>query len=208
LSQDEIEMVEVGPTDIDVLIEALRKLNNGIDALKITVSYLNEHVAGLQKTIDGLEKALQEHIGSMQEERRQLEDEIEALIKRLDERNAKFAKEIKLSMDLFLDNMSRRLEKLQDKLGELDSDIASIRAQMRELELVSTDAANVVKAETSSVRSKVSELEALVAELSTRLDKLESDILASNRENEARFGEILTRLAAIERLVKGEVQGA
>ncbi len=204
MAADEIEMVEIGPGDIGVLIEALRKLNNGIDALKLTVSYLNERVAELQKAIGGLEKALQSHLDSMHEEREHFEKEVESLLGELDERNARFAKDIKLSLDLFLERMSRRLDKLQESIEELNGDVAALRAQMREYELLATDAANTVKAETSSVRSKVSEMEALIAELSSRIDRLEGDIIAANRENQAVFGEILTRLSAIEKMLKGE----
>jgi len=208
VAADEVEMVEIGPGEIDVLIEALRKLNNGIDALKLTVGYLNKRVAELQKAIVGLENALQSHLDTMHEEREHFEKEVETLLSELEERNTRFAKDIKLSLDLFLERMSRRLEKLHESIEELNGDVAALRAQMREYELLATDAANTVKAETSSVRSKVSEMEALIAELSARLDRLEGDIIAANKESQAMFGEILTRLNAIERMLRGEAPEA
>ncbi len=204
--EDEVEIVEVGEGDIAVLITALRRLNNGVYALKVSLDFLNSRVGTLLDNIKELEKSLEGHLEGFKSEREKFSSESKKALEELKSESQKMTQEIKLSMDVFLEKLSHEIERLYDSIHGVSADINTILSQMKEVELVMTDTTAAVKAEASTLRTKYQDTEALVSELSQKISRLEETILAAINELRISNQELSLRMLNIEKRLAEQLQ--
>jgi len=195
--EEGIEIVEIGEGDIAVLLAALKRLNNGIYALKVTVDFLSSRIGALQENIFNLEKALRDHISRFQEETGKFSEESKEVLNSLRTYAETVPKEVRLSLDLFLEKLSRDLEEARSLVNTVESDILSLRAQVKEIQIVVTDTMSSVKADVSSLRAKFSEMEAVLSELAQKVARLEETVLATTKQLELAIRDLSTQVSAI-----------
>jgi hypothetical protein len=195
--EEGIEIVEIGEGDIAVLLAALKRLNNGIYALKVTVDFLSSRIGALQENIFNLEKALRDHIARVQEETGRLSAESKEVLNSMRSYAETLPKEVRLSLDIFLEKLSRDLEETRDLVGAVGGDILSLRSQVKEVQMVVTDTMSSVKADVGSLRAKLSEVEAVVSELAQRVLRLEETTLATYRQLELAIRDLSTQVTAL-----------
>lgn len=203
---DEVEIVEVGEGDIAVLLAALRRLNNGVYALKVTVDFLNSRMGTLLDTVKELEKSLNFHLEGFKAEKEAFTNESRRTLEEYRKETRGLSQEMRLSMDLFFEKLSGEMEKLYDSIRAIDSNINTLLSQLKEVELVLTDTAAALKAETTSLRAKYSETESLVSELSQKTSRLEETILAAVSELRLALHELSLKVLELEKLL-GEMKG-
>jgi chromosome segregation ATPase len=195
--EEGIEIVEIGEGDIAVLLAALKRLNNGIYALKVTVDFLSSRIGSLQENISNLEKALREHTTRMQEEMGKFSAESREILDSMRGYAEALPKDVRLSLDLFLEKLSRDLEEARSLVNTVEGDILSLRAQVKEVQMVVADTMSSVKADVSSLRAKFSEMEAVLSELAQRVSRLEETMLATTRQLEFAIRDLSTQVAAL-----------
>ncbi|UNQ72851.1 hypothetical protein [Infirmifilum sp. NZ] len=198
-SGDEVEIVEVGEGDIAVLLAALRRLNNGVYALKVTVDFLNSRVGSLVDSIKELEKSLESHLEGFKIEGEKITSENRKVLEELKQESRSMTQEIKISMDVFLEKLSQEINKLYDSIQIINGDVNTILSQMKEVELVMTDTTASVKAEVSTLRTKYQDTEVLLSELSQRVGRLEELLLAAVNELRISNQEISLRMLNVEK---------
>uniref|UniRef100_A0A7C1P0X7 Uncharacterized protein n=1 Tax=Thermofilum pendens TaxID=2269 RepID=A0A7C1P0X7_THEPE len=196
-----IEIVEIGEGDIAVLLAALKRLNNGIYALKVTVDFLSSRIGALQENMSNLEKALREHITQFQEETSRFSSESKDVLDDLRTYAEAVPKEVRLSLDLFLEKLSRDLEDARSLVSSVEGDILSLRAQIKEVQIVVADTMTSVKADVSSLRAKFSEMEAVLAELAQKVTRLEETMLAVTKQLEFAIRDLSTQVSALRRKI-------
>ena len=196
-----IEIVEIGEGDIAVLLAALKRLNNGIYALKVTVDFLSSRIGALQENMSNLEMALREHITQFQEETSRFSSESKDLLDDLRTYAEAVPKEVRLSLDLFLEKLSRDLEDARSLVSSVEGDILSLRAQIKEVQIVVADTMTSVKADVSSLRAKFSEMEAVLAELAQKVTRLEETMLAVTKQLEFAIRDLSTQVSALRRKI-------
>uniref|UniRef100_A0A7J3X8Q9 Uncharacterized protein n=1 Tax=Thermofilum pendens TaxID=2269 RepID=A0A7J3X8Q9_THEPE len=196
-----IEIVEIGEGDIAVLLAALKRLNNGIYALKVTVDFLSSRIGALQENMSNLEKALREHITQFQEETSRFSSESKDVLDNLRTYAEAVPKEVRLSLDLFLEKLSRDLEDARSLVSSVEGDILSLRAQIKEVQIVVADTMTSVKADVSSLRAKFSEMEAVLAELAQKVTRLEETMLAVTKQLEFAIRDLSTQVSALRRKI-------
>ena len=195
--EEGIEIVEIGEGDIAVLLAALKRLNNGIYALKVTVDFLSSRIGSLQENISSLEKALREHTTRMQEEMGKFSAESREIRDSMRGYAEALSKDVRLSLDLFLEKLSRDLEEARSLVNTVEGDILSLRAQVKEVQMVVADTMSSVKADVSSLRAKFSEMEAVLSELAQRVSRLEETMLATTRQLEFAIRDLSTQVTAL-----------
>lgn len=195
--EDEVEIVEIGEGDIALLLAALKRLNNGIYALKVTLDFLSSRVGTLQDGISNLERALKEHLASFREESRKSMEEERAFFESFRNEVGGLPKEVRLSLDLFLEKLSGELDETANLLRVLEGDIVSLRSQMKEVQLVVTDALAGVRGDVEGLSAKVSEMEALLAELAQRVARLEEITLTSIKELRLALQDVSLQVTAL-----------
>ncbi|QOJ79547.1 hypothetical protein IG193_03560 [Infirmifilum lucidum] len=203
---DEVEIVEVGEGDIAVLVAALRRLNNGVYALKVSLDFLNSRVGTLLDNIRELEKSLESHLEGFKSEREKFSSENRKALEELKSEAQKMTQEIKLSMDVFFEKLSREIERLYDSIHGVSADINTILSQMKEVELVMTDTTAAVKAEAGTLRTRYQDTEALISELSQRVSRLEETVLAAINELRISNQELSLRMSNIEKRLAEQPQ--
>jgi len=198
-SGDEVEIVEVGEGDIAVLLAALRRLNNGVYALKVTVDFLNSRVGALLDNIKDLEKSLESHLEGFRSEREKFSSESKRTLDELRQESQNMTREIKLSMDVFLERLSQEMEKLCNSIQGVNADVNTILSQLKEVELVMTDTTTSIKAESSTLRAKYQDTEALLSDLAQRVSRLEETLLAALSELRISNQDLSLRMLNIEK---------
>lgn len=195
--EDEVEVVEIGEGDIALLLAALKRLNNGIYALKVTLDFLSSRVGTLQDSISNLEKALKEHLTSFREESRRRLEEERAFFDRVRGEVEGIPKEVRLSLDLFLERLSSELEENVKVVKTFEEDTASLRSQMKEVQLVVSDILTGVRGDVGGLRAKTAGLETLVVELAQKVASLEETTLASLKELRLAIQDISLQVSAL-----------
>ncbi|MEM4562451.1 MAG: hypothetical protein QW650_05040 [Thermofilum sp.] len=210
VGEDEVEVIEIGEGDIALLLAALKRLNNGIYALKVTLDFLSSRVGTLQDSISNLEKALKEHLSSFQEETKKHMEEERTFFEKLRGEVGSLPKDMKLSLDLFLEKLSGELEKSTELAKTFEEDVALLRSQMKEVQLVVSDVLTGVRGDIGGLKAKTTELEALTTELAQRVMRLEETMLASIKELRLAIQDISLQISALReeyRRLKPEASG-
>lgn len=202
-ARDEIEVVEIGEGDIALLLAALKRLNNGVYALKVTLDFLSSRVGTLQSSISSLEKALKEHLELFSREIAKHGEEERVFLEKLKAEVGGIPKEVRLSLDMFLEKLSSELEQYEELSKMLESDISALRSQVKETQLVVADFLTGVKGSVGELKAKTSEMEAVLAELSQRVSRLEETTLAGLRELRLALQDLSLQLASLREKLLG-----
>lgn len=195
--EDEVEVIEIGEGDIALLLAALKRLNNGIYALKVTLDFLSSRVGTLQDSISNLEKALKEHLASFREESKRHMEEERAFFENFRGEVGSVSKDVRLSLDLFLEKLSGELERSIELAKTFEEDVALLRSQMKEVQLVVSDVLTGVRGDIGGLKAKTAELEALTTELAQRVMRLEETTLASLKELRLAIQDISLQISAL-----------
>ncbi|ABL78203.1 hypothetical protein Tpen_0801 [Thermofilum pendens Hrk 5] len=199
---DEVEIVEVGEGDVALLLAALKRLNNGVYALKVTLDFLNTRVGTLQGQIKELEEALKSHLEAFQAENSRLAESVNRVSREFKEGTDTLTKNVQLSLDMFLEKLSGELTRLEDTLSTITQDVSAVMSKLKEVELVSTDAATAVKSDVNSLRGSMSNVELALNELSQRVTRLEESQLAALRQYSLELQEVSLKLTQVNQLLQ------
>jgi len=171
-------------------MNAIRSLSAGIASLKIATELLTTRVEDLHEDIlkltDLMTKSLSE-----------FEEKSENLITKMGELSEKTPRELKITFDLFLEGLSRKISevveeynKLLDEISlirgkmaegltsvfsecnELRGEVASLRSANKDLSLLLTELLASFEKESAAIKSKLHDIELLLVDVSVRVGKL------------------------------------
>jgi predicted nucleic acid-binding Zn-ribbon protein len=199
---DEVEVVEIGEGDIAILLAALKRLNSGVYALKVTLDFLNSRIGALPERIRELEDALKAHEDFFSQESKRVSENLQRHGEGIRSEYQELVKNLRLQLDLFIEKLSSQLQEVQGFIATISQDINMIMSKLREVEVISTDTSTAVKGEVKSLSAKIANMELTLNELSQRISKLEETQLTMLREYSLQIQELSLKLTGIEKMLK------
>jgi len=203
LAGKEPEIYEYGSEleALGILREAIKNLYGGISALKISVEMLNDRIGELEDAMDKLEELAEKNAEIMEKEKEMMEnlttkitDEVNTFLKN-------FSKESHLILDSFVLNFKREVENAVEVQKQVVEDLASFRAEVKNVLGVMLDTVNVLKGDMAMLISKFNETKILVTDLSSRVSALEEDVNARFKELELLITDLSLKIADVEKKV-------
>lgn len=130
---DDIEVVEIGEGDIAVLLAALKRLNNGVYALKVTLDFLTSRIATLPDRVKEMEEALKTHEEFFNQESKKVTESLQKHEENIKKENQELLSNLRLQLDLFVEKLSNQLQAMQDLITTVNQDVNMIVSKLTRL---------------------------------------------------------------------------
>lgn len=195
---DNTEIVEYGENHISMLMLAVKRLYEGLSAVKISLDTLNETIYNLKETIASLEKDFEKLAKQITEERKLIAANLEKFASAIEERTKTLNRDLKLTLDVFIEDFRQEVKKAAEVQQSLSIEIAELKTVINELKTINMDSWSRVESDIETLRSKHKETELLLKELSSDILGLNSDVNTRIKELELLLEDVSTRLSYIE----------
>lgn len=195
---DNTEIVEYGENHISMLMLAVKRLYEGLSAVKISLDTLNETIYDLKETITALEKDFEIITKQVAEERKLIVANLEKFASAIEERAKTLNRDLKLTLDVFIEDFRQEVKKAAEVQQSLSIEIAELKTVINELKTINMDSWSRVESDIETLRSKHKETELLLKELSSDILCLNSDVNTRIKELELLLEDVSTRLSYIE----------
>jgi len=179
----------------EVLLSAIRSLSAGIASLKIAVELLTTRVEDLHEDVLKLTKLMTQTLSEFQERS-------EKLITRMSEFSEKTPSEFKMSFDLFLERLSKKVSEMMEEYNKLLDELSLIRGKLSEGLISVFSECNELKSEVATVRSSNKDLSLLLTELLATFERESAAIKAKLHDIELLLVDMSVRVGKT-----AEVQG-
>jgi len=197
--KDDIEVIDVTENDVAVLMMAIKKLHDGIYALKVSTDFLNNRVEDLKTSITELNQALEKNEVLFSEEKQHIKDTLDRLEKSLDKFSKSISQDIKITLDIFLERFGGDIKNFTHTIATFSEDLAAIKTEIKNFTVTSIEYLNESKYEVSSIRSDIKNLALLVSELSAKITSLEQTFLTRMKDLELELQELSLKILKIEK---------
>ncbi len=200
MARGSVEIVEYGDEKVNMVLLAVKRLYDGVMALKIAVDTLNENVYATRDLLKEMREILSKTTAQLKEERELMKREISNAINELRDVRDRIEHDVKLTIDLFLERLNSEMKRLEEAYKDLPSEISAIKSKINETLSVSVDSWNEVKSEVTLLRSETEDLQLSLRELALQLRELNENVCSRLRELELLVADMSTRLAKLEEL--------
>ncbi len=184
---DEMEIVEYGGSELEVLIAAIRKLLKGVSALKVSLDVLNDRVLELKEATESLRRTVDEGLRALSDAEKSLEGSVEAM-------NA----EVRAALDAFLSRFREDVDALVRRLAEVDDSLTLTRTELKDLMMSAMEGYREARGELLSLKSSVESMTLAASGLESAVRKLEEGVLAKMHELELMVEDLAARVSALE----------
>ncbi len=195
---DNTEIVEYGENHISMLMLAVKRLYEGLSAVKISLDTLNETIYNLKETITAIEKDFEKITKQVTEERKLIVANLEKFASAIEEHTKTLNKDLKLTLDVFIEDFRQEVKKAAEVQQSLSVEIAELKTVINELKTINMDSWSRVESDIETLRSKHKETELLLKELSSDILALNSDVNMRIKELELLLEDLSARLSYIE----------
>ncbi|OYT54158.1 MAG: hypothetical protein B6U76_07765 [Desulfurococcales archaeon ex4484_217_2] len=195
---DNTEIVEYGENHISMLMLAVKRLYEGLSAVKISLDTLNETIYNLKETITAIEKDFEKITKQVTEERKLIVANLEKFASVIEEHTKTLNKDLKLTLDVFIEDFRQEVKKAAEVQQSLSVEIAELKTVINELKTINMDSWSRVESDIETLRSKHKETELLLKELSSDILALNSDVNMRIKELELLLEDLSARLSYIE----------
>jgi len=190
---DEMEIVEYGGSELEVLIAAIRKLLKGVSALKVSLDVLNDRVLELKEATESLRRTVDEGLRALSDAEKSLEGSVEAM-------NA----EVRAALDAFLSRFREDVDALVRRLAEVDDSLTLTRTELKDLMMSAMEGYREARGELLSLKSSVESMTLAASGLESAVRKLEEGVLAKMHELELMVEDLAARVSALERRLRDD----
>ncbi len=191
-----------------MLMLAVKRLYEGLSAVKISLDTLNESIYNLKETIADIEKDFEKMANQVTEERKLIVTNLEKFASTIEEHTKTLNRDLKLTLDIFIEDFRKEIKKAAEVQQSLSVEIAELKASINELKTINMDSWSRVKSDIETLRSTHKETGLLFKELSSDIMGLNSDVNTRIKELELLLEDVSARLSYIEaqitQLKKGE----
>ncbi|RLF05911.1 MAG: hypothetical protein DRK00_03160 [Thermoprotei archaeon] len=179
---NEVEFIELEEELLPALAVGVRRLSDGVHALKLTLETLSEQVRVLKEESVKLTHLLEANKELLDEERRKLAKHIEELNRMFEDFMGRLDKSVKAILDLGLEGVDRKLRELSDRIAEASQEVQASRLENRERTAVVMGEISDLRGEVYELKSRIADLSKLVYELDMRVRRLEESLATGIRE--------------------------
>ncbi len=176
MSNSEIEYVELEEELLPALTVGVRRLSDGVNALKVYLENISKHVSALREENSKLKQILEADRRTLEEERHKLFEQFEGTVKVFESLLDRLDRDVKAMLDLGLGGISSKLSSLTSKIDLVDQDIQAYKLENKNRLNELIDQVAAVKEEIYGLKSKLEELSVLVYDLGIRVKCLEENI--------------------------------
>lgn len=187
---NEVEFIELEEELLPALAVGVRRLSDGVHALKLTLETLSEQVKVLREESVKLAHLLEANKELLDEERKKLAKHVEELNEMFEDFMSRLDKSVKAALDLGLEGVDRKLRELNDRVAEASQEVQASRLESRERTAVVMGEISDLRGEVYELKSRVSDLSKLVYELDMRIRRLEENLVAGIKEVKLLIGEL------------------
>jgi len=177
---------------------AVKRLYEGLSAVKISLDTLNETIYNLKETITAIEKDFEKITKQVTEERKLIVANLEKFASVIEEHTKTLNKDLKLTLDVFIEDFRQEVKKAAEVQQSLSVEIAELKTVINELKTINMDSWSRVESDIETLRSKHKETELLLKELSSDILALNSDVNMRIKELELLLEDLSARLSYIE----------
>jgi len=181
-----------------MLMLAVKRLYEGLSAVKISLDTLNETIYNLKETITAIEKDFEKITKQVTEERKLIVANLEKFASVIEEHTKTLNKDLKLTLDVFIEDFRQEVKKAAEVQQSLSVEIAELKTVINELKTINMDSWSRVESDIETLRSKHKETELLLKELSSDILALNSDVNMRIKELELLLEDLSARLSYIE----------
>lgn len=171
----------------EVLMNAIRSLSAGIASLKIAIELLTSRVEDLHEDVLKMSNLISQTSSEFQERS-------ENLVAKMNEFSEKTPSELKMTFDLFLEGLSKKMSEVVEKYNEMLDELSLIRGKLSEGLISVFSECNELKSEVATVRSSNKDLSLLLTELLATFEKESASIKAKLHDIELLLVDISVRL--------------
>lgn len=176
MGNSEVEYVELEEELLPALTVGVRRLSDGVNALKVYLENISEHVSALREENSKLKQILEADRRTLEEERRKLLEQFEGTVKVLESLLDRLDRDVKTMLDLGLGGISSKLSSLTSKVELIDQDIQAYKLESKNRLNELIDQVAAIKGEIYELKSKLEELSVLVYDLGIRVKCLEESV--------------------------------
>ena len=195
---DNTEIVEYGENHISMLMLAVKRLYEGLSAVKISLDTLNETIYNLKETITAIEKDFEKITKQVTEERKLIVANLEKFASVIEEHTKTLNRDLKLTLDVFIEDFRQEVKKAAEVQQSLSVEIAELKTVINELKTINMDSWSRIESDIETLRSEHKETELLLKELSSDLLGFNSDIKTRIKELELLIEDLSARLSHVE----------
>jgi len=181
-----------------MLMLAVKRLYEGLSAIKISLDTLNETIYNLKETITAIEKDFEKITKQVAEERKLIVANLEKFASAIEEHAKTLNRDLKLTLDVFIEDFRQEVKKAAEVQQSLSVEIAELKTVINELKTINMDSWSRVESDIETLRSKHRETELLLKELSSDILGLNSDVNMRIKELELLLEDLSARLSYIE----------
>ncbi|RLE99465.1 MAG: hypothetical protein DRJ57_02300 [Thermoprotei archaeon] len=187
---NEVEFIELEEELLPALAVGVRRLSDGVHALKLTLETLSEQVKVLREESVKLAHLLEANKELLDEERKKLAKHVEDLNEMFEDFMSRLDKSVKAALDLGLEGVDRKLRELNDRVAEASQEVQASRLESRERTAIVMGEISDLRGEVYELKSRISDLSKLVYELDMRIRRLEENLTAGIKEVKLLIGEL------------------
>lgn len=191
MGSSEIEYVELEEELLPALTVGVRRLSDGVNALKVYLENISEHVSALREESSKLKQILEADRRTLEEERRRLIEQSEVIVKTFENLLDRLDRDVKAMLDLGLGGIASKLSSLTSKVDLIDQDIQAFKLENKNRVNDLINQAAVMKEEIYGLKSKLEEFSILIYDLEMRIKYLEESMATKVND----LGVLLTDLA-------------
>lgn len=197
-----MEIIEYGEDKVNMLMLAVKRLYEGLAALKLSIDTLNENIFAVRELLDKIERDVSEAVKSLHEERDLLRKEMKEHMAELEGLRDRVEQQVKLVADVFLEKIDTELSKAAEAFKSIPVEVAEIRSRIKEYGSLSVDAWHDVKSEVLLLRGCFEELQMSIRELAMQVKESGETTNARIRELELLVADLASRVARLEETLK------